>query len=119
MDDLCNFMDYLLPLLDKSEEYCLLTYSDSLSLEELASSHFLKKNVNRYRRYIKYINFSDYNDGELILVLLQDYLENLDSRNIILAAKCKVIDAKIVNMLKFIVTSSESDSEMEFAEPDY
>lgn len=100
MDDLCDTLEKLTPL-DGYEETDLLKYSSSLTLNELASSDYLMKSGNRYKKYLKYANgdFSNYY-GEVILFLISDFLATCHTPSLLLASKCVSIDLHIFDMIQ-------------------
>ena len=102
MEDLCNKMSGMIPVHDPFDEYNELSFSKSISLVNLATSDFLVKTFNRYRKYITYIDFQSKNyHGELILILINDFLyfENVDYNQLVLAARCVSIDMLLLELI--------------------
>lgn len=72
-----------------------------MSIEQLACSEFLKKSFHRFKRYQKYIYFHKYENGELVYLLISEFLqyESVPYNMIFLACKCIVIDSYISDIL--------------------
>jgi hypothetical protein len=100
MDDLCDLFENSNHLSDPTEEYKILSYSSSISLQELAKSDFLRNSVHRYKKYLKYSNlsvFSDYH-AEIILFLISDFLAS-NTFDLLRAAKAVSIDTHIKRLV--------------------
>jgi hypothetical protein len=97
MEDLCEKFESLVPLHDPENEYKTLFMSSEMSLNELADSQFLQDSFARYKKYLTYVDLSEH---ELILVLINEFLhcENVGYQNIFLAAKCVIIDEKLMDI---------------------
>jgi hypothetical protein len=97
MEDLCEMIESLVPVHDPENEYKRLFISSDMSLNELADSEFLQNSFARYKKYLTYVDFSEH---ELILVLINEFLhcENIGYQNIFLAAKCVIIDEKLIEI---------------------
>lgn len=105
MDDLCDMMAGIVPVHDPENEYEELQISKSMSISILSESIFLKQSFHRYKRYLRYIDFSIYGyKGELIILLINDFLqqENTNYNKLFLAAKCVIIDGEITYMMENI-----------------
>jgi hypothetical protein len=99
MENLCDLFDGIIPVHDPEGEYEMLKVSDNMSLTDLAKSDFLKDTFNRYRRYLRYIDFSSRVDGELVCCLINEFISSR-CVDIFLAAKCVAIDRLLLAMME-------------------
>jgi hypothetical protein len=100
MDEIYNMMEKCNQMSDPNDEYELLRYSSSISLQELADSAFLRNSVHRYKSYLKYSNLSMLSEyhAEIICFLINDFLASTEF-DLMRAAKAVSIDVHLKRLL--------------------
>jgi hypothetical protein len=115
MEELCDKMSGMIPVHDPQDEYSILYFSSSISLVELSESVFLVNTFDRYKKYLRYIDFSSKNEyyGNIVFILINDFisLENTNYNLVVLAARCVAIDELIIKLLNTVNDNYNSDEE--------
>jgi hypothetical protein len=96
MEDLCEKMGNFIPVHDKEEEFATLEVSNSLGVENLSKNIFLFHSINRYKRYIKYIELPHSIESKIDSFI---YLYNQRYDKKFLAKLCIEIDSDILKSL--------------------
>ena len=96
IDNLCYKMENFIPVHDKEEEFDKLLISYSLGVESLSKNIFLFQSVNRYKRYLKYINLPMCIQSKLDSFIYL-YSQNYDKT--FLAKLCIEIDSDILKAI--------------------
>jgi hypothetical protein len=107
MDELCDiFRDHI-----PSHETYLLNMSSNMTLSVLSESKHLLNSNQRYKKYLKHIDFSKHDEkGVVIVYMLNKYLEHVKTYSLEesdpwlvnltnLASQCKIIDKLILDLL--------------------
>jgi hypothetical protein len=106
MDELCDIFEEHIPCHDGNHEISLLNVSSNMTLSILSGNEHLLNSNQRYKKYLKYVDFSIHAEkGDIIIYMINDYLKHIELYNLeksdmlILASKCKIIDKLILDLM--------------------
>lgn len=102
MEELCDALEYTIPIHDPYSEGEKLNYSIKTPLDLLVKNiTFINNSRYRYQKYIKYTNVLTRGDsGAMIGLLVDDFYKTDPNDILLLAVKMKVIDTLIYDLLK-------------------